>query len=148
MQKKRSSCRRARRTAADRSSSAGIGTVTLARTGRSSCRARAIAATARRSSSARAAESSPKGLHASRVPAGMAPLGGRATAGDRDLAGPDHLDEPERADHPLEGLDLVVRARYLDRHRALRDVDHLAAEDVRELHDLSPARALRGPLDQ
>jgi hypothetical protein len=54
----------------------------------------------------------------------------------RDLARSDHLDQSEGAHHPLERLDLVVGAGHLDRHRALRDVHGLAAEDLGELHHL------------
>src|SRR5687768_13291588 len=43
----------------------------------------------------------------------------------RYLARSDHLDQPERTDHLLEGLDLVVGARDLHGHRALRDVHGL-----------------------
>src|ERR1700755_3358441 len=63
-------------------------------------------------------------------------LGTAAAAAHGDLAGADHLDQAEGPDHVLEGLDLVVGARDLDGHRAARHVHGLAAEDVRELHDL------------
>src|SRR4051812_49413410 len=66
-------------------------------------------------------------------------------AADGDLAGARHLDQPVRADHPLERVDLLRRARDLDRQRAARDVDDLPLEDLGELHDV--AAVLHGSLD-
>src|SRR3954447_2419267 len=68
--------------------------------------------------------------------------GGRAPPRDGDLTRPDHLDQPERPDQLLERLDLLVDSGDLDRHRPLGHVDHLAAEDVRELHHLAAGLAV------
>ena len=71
-----------------------------------------------------------------------------AAARDRDLAGARHLDQAEGAHHALERLDLLPRAGDLDDHRALRDVDDLAAEDLDDLHDLAARGAVGGDLEQ
>src|SRR3954452_3912421 len=107
--------------------SAGSGTVTLARGARSS--------RARRRSSAPSV-------------AVRLTLRGRAPARDGDLTRADHLDQPERPYRLLERLDLLVGAGDLNGDRALRHVDHLAAEDVRELHHLAARLAVGGDLEQ
>src|SRR5688500_8584744 len=93
------------------------GSETLARIGRPSRAARSDACSARVSSSARRPASA-KGSAINRRalrPARAYGLRLAPPARYRDLARPHHLDQAERADHLLDRLDLVVRARDLDR---------------------------------
>src|SRR4029450_3582851 len=68
--------------------------------------------------------------------------GDAAAARDGDFAGADQLDQAEWPNHALEGLDLVVCARDLHGHAALRNVHGLAAEDLGELHHLGAGVAV------
>jgi hypothetical protein len=59
-----------------------------------------------------------------------------------------HLDQTEGTHHRLEGLDLVGGACYLDDDRALGHVDDLAAEDLRDLHELAALGPIGCDLEQ